>query len=395
MELKFTILEQFSKDNISYSDNQRYYQVVNLNNKKFYLDLIRKKERTFYLIKNNFYYLEDILGIFSEISKINKIKFGETTLNDISPEISKYIFNLTENENKDISFSIKVIFKNKEAFKFEGYFIDKDKHKFLLLQREKEEIEKIIAIEKSRSLVKKELITLYNKYNIREICYYGDTISFTQLSSWDTSEGFSYETIDCYGDESYGFCNLSTLRELAQELKEHGIKEKKYNKCIYFYEEKVELNPLFISSINNIIKLFSEEEKKEYNQPYLLPIYNIIKLFDEDENNDKTIFKFSEVYGNMYRSIKKMIFEEMCRIEKEFYTLKKSGVNPENIKLILDNSYYWANNSYHFRDGKWKYKEIGTYQKIRKEFYYMLRQDMQDVLTNVLPSKYNYMLTYK
>lgn len=231
MELKFQVLKDFEK---SYLDNT-YYQVVNLNNKKYFLDLaIKSNEDSLYEIKEKYYHLPNFLEIFSCISKNNKINFGETILNNVSKEILKYIIFLEKNNNGDIDFSIKVIFKNKKPFKFNGYFIDEAKHQFLLLQKEKEEIEKEIAIDKSRFLVRKKLISLYNKYDISEIEYDDFNITLKDLKEWDTNFAFSYEEFDGW-NEYTKYCKLSTLKFLAQELQENGLDEDKYVSDIHIY----------------------------------------------------------------------------------------------------------------------------------------------------------------
>ena len=229
MELKFKVLQNFEKRYY----NNTYYQVVNLNNKKYFLDLIQNDEGcSFYKIKEEYFYLENFLEIFSYISKKNKIKFGKNILTNISCEILKYIIFLKKSNNGDINFFIKVIFKNKKSFKFEGFFIDEPKHQFLLLQKEKEEIEKEIAIAKSRFLVKKKLISLYNKYYINEIEYDDFNITLKDLKEWDTNFAFSY--ID-YWEAYTKYCKLSILKCLAQELQENGRDEDKYIYDIHIY----------------------------------------------------------------------------------------------------------------------------------------------------------------
>lgn len=235
MELEFKILEEFEK-----CFDDRYYQVLKLNNKKYFLDLpINLDKNLVCWIERKCFYLEDFLSIFYKINKKNKIKIGKTILIDISEEISKYIIFLEKNNNGDIDFSIKTIFKNnKEPFKFEGYFIDKYKEEFLLLQREKEEAEKEEAISQKREIIKKRLISLYKKYNINEIEYGDFIITYSDLNDWNTYSGFSYEAESDYSyfDTYTKYCPLYILNSLIDDIMKHGTNEFEYleSACIYF-----------------------------------------------------------------------------------------------------------------------------------------------------------------
>lgn len=235
--MKFEIKKRFEKEDISY-DIEKCYEIFKIDNKKYYLDIIKKSESTFYHIKDSLFYLEDFLSIFYKINKKNEIQLGKTVLYDISEEISKYVIFIEKNDNGDIDFSIKVIFKNKETFNFKGYFIDEYKEEFLLLQREKEEAERELAISQKRELVKKRLLSLYKKFDIKEIEYDDFIISYSDLEDWDTWYGFSYEAdSDYYDYDTYTkYCPLYVLNSLIDDITEHGIDEDEFSEyaCIYF-----------------------------------------------------------------------------------------------------------------------------------------------------------------
>lgn len=235
--MKFEIKKRFEKEDISY-DVEKCYEIFKIDNKKYYLDIIKKSESTFYHIKDSLFYLEDFLSIFYKINKRNEIQFGKTVLSDISEEISKYIIFLEKNDNGDIDFLIKVIFENKETFSFKGYFIDEYKEEFLVLQREKEEVEKKEALSQKRAIIRKKLLYLYKKLDIKEIKYDDFFISYYDLKNWDTWYGFSYEAdSDYYDYDTYTrYCPLYILDSLIEDIMEHGTDEYEYSEyaCIYF-----------------------------------------------------------------------------------------------------------------------------------------------------------------